>query len=315
MTSTTAILDLTPGNVKAATAGMKSSDLWQVPFDDLHLMDGFNVRIHDADYEAHIEYLTASIIANGYMRDKPMSGFIAEVDGESRILITDGHSRYEALRRAVERGTEITTIPVVTKPRGTSMEDLTVALVTANSGRPLTPFETGVVVKRLMSFGWNEKQVAEKIGVTTQYVNDLLTLQGASKEVRDLVASGVVSPTTAISTVKKHGSGAGKVLKEAVAVAKSQGKAKASAKHIQKTDWKTECRKRGTDLYDGVMWVKNDPAFNKLSESTRQVLEELIASLPPEPEDKPIPEKKVKAVKGEKTAVDKALAKAKKGAK
>lgn len=283
---TTNTTELVAGNVKEATQGMKSNDLWQVPVEELHLMEGFNVRVHDADYEAHIEYLTQSILANGYMRDKPMSGYIANVEGQSRILITDGHSRYEALKRAIERGAQISTIPVVTKPRGTTMEDLTVALVTANSGRPLTPFETGTVIKRLISFGWPEKQVAEKLGITMQYVSDLLTLQEAPKLVRDLVAKGEVSPTMAIATVKKHGNEAGKVLREAVETAKSLGKAKASAKHVKK-DWKTECKKYGTDLYEALMWVKDDAGFAKLTADTQEVVNRIISMLPPEPEKKP----------------------------
>lgn len=284
-------LDLTPGNVKEATQGMKSSDLWQVPYDELHLLEGFNVRVHDDDYEAHIESLANSIIANGYLRDKPMSGYVANIEGISRIVITDGHSRYHAIGRAIERGAEITTIPVVTKVKGTSMEDLTVALVTSNSGRPLTPFETGIVCKRLVSYGWDEKAIASKLGVTAAYVSDLLMLQGTNKEVRDLVASGAVSATTAISTVKKHGTGAAKVLKDAVVVAKKAGKKRASVKHIQK-DWKSECKRAATDLYDVVAWVKNDKGYKGLSQETKERLEGVFDALPAEPEQKTAKAKK-----------------------
>lgn len=285
MNTKTQNIELVAGNVKEATQGMKSSDLWQVPFEELHVLEGFNIRVHDNEYEEHIESLVHSIMVNGYLRDKPMSGYVANVDGQSVIAIVDGHSRYEAIRRAKERGVEITTVPVVTKTKGTSYEDLIISLRTSNTGRPLTPFETGILCKRLVSFGWDEKQIAEKFGVTPAYVSDLIMLQGANKEVRDLVASGKVSTTTAISTVKKHGTAASKVLKDAVVTAQKAGKKRASVKHIAK-DWKGECKRRSAELYEGVMWAYEDPNFKKLSAETQEFITKLVKSLPAEPKGK-----------------------------
>lgn len=128
---------------------------------------------------------------------------------------------------------------MVVSPKGTSLEDLTVGLVISNSGKPLTPYEVGLVCKRLVGYGWEEKQIGKKLCMTTQRVNDLLDLVGAPKAVRDLVADGTVSATQAINTIKQHGPEAGAKLQAGAAIAKAKGKKKATSKHI---DSKPTCR-------------------------------------------------------------------------
>lgn len=279
----TPVIELTPGNVKDATKGIKSSDLWQVPYEQLYIIPGYNVREHDEDYEAHIESLTKLIMANGYDRDKPMSGYVVEIEGVSRIAVTAGHTRYLAVGRARERGCDIQTVPVITKPRGTSMEDMTIDLVTSNSGRPLTPFEVGTVIKRLISYGMDEKVISEKLGVTLGYVNDLLTLQSASRPIREMVRTGKVSANLAITMIKKHGIKAAGVLQEAVKTAQSSGKKKASAKHVEPSH-KEKVKKEAKFMYELLLSIKEDDSFLHLAETHVQQINELIERLP-EPEE------------------------------
>lgn len=231
---TTETQELIRGNVKAAMkdAGASSADLWNVPYSQLRVLPGFNKRQRNAEYEAHIEYLTNSILQNGYYQDKPIAGFVATEDGVNVIYVTEGHSRYEAAGRAIERGAALEAIPVVVKPKGTTMEDLTFALVTSNEGRPFTPFETGLAIKDLVNMGVAEKRIAERLGLTVAYVNSLLELVGAPRAVREMVSSGKVSATVAIKALKQDGSKAAERLKAGLAEAKKAGKEKVTAKHM-----------------------------------------------------------------------------------
>lgn len=227
--------DLVAGNVKAAMreAGAASSDLWKVPRDQIRILDGFNVRsTDDPDYRAHIRSIADSIKENGFYQDKPLSGFVGKDGKADVIFLTDGHSRLAAVDIAVSEGAEITVLPVVIKPRGTSMEDLTVALYTSNTGRPLTPFETGVICKRLVGYGWEPREIAKRLGLTSKYVNDLLGLVGAPKAVRELVTTGLVSATTAIKTIRDYGATASQTLNDAVTQAKASGKNRVTAKNL-----------------------------------------------------------------------------------
>ena len=131
--------ELTSGNVKAAMAAAtaKSRDLWQVPIDHIQVVEGFNPRIHDAAYDAHIEDIAQSILDNGFYQDKPLAGYVATVEGEQIIYVTEGSSRLAAARRAISMGASLETLPVAVKDRSTSMEDLTIALVKGNNGKRL----------------------------------------------------------------------------------------------------------------------------------------------------------------------------------
>lgn len=228
-------IEFSQGSVKKAMQGMSSADLWKMPPDRLRVADGFNVRDKDSAYNERVRTIANSIIENGYMADKPIAGYVAEEDGEHIIYITDGHTRYDAIQLAISEGHEIVEVPVVTKPRGTSMEDLTVALVTSNSGERLKPLELARVCQRLLGYGMTENTIAKRIGITREYLNQLLDLLAAPKALRDMVSKGTVSATLAIETVKKHGGkGAAKVLKEGVKEAKASGKERVTAKHVKK---------------------------------------------------------------------------------
>jgi len=247
---------LTAGPVKAAMkeAGASSSDLWQVPIGQVRVLEGFNVRVHNADYAIHICEIGESILANGYMKDKPLSGFVAREGDENVIYVTDGHSRLEAIGYANERGAKIETVPVVTKPAGTGIEDLTIGLVTSNSGRPLTPIEKAAVCKRLVGYGMEEAVIAKRLGFTVGYVGDLLKLIAAPKKIRAMVESGQVSASNATDAIKKHGNKAADVLGEKLDAAKAVGKAKIT---------KTTIKPKRDLLSDGVKWIKTDAGRNE----------------------------------------------------
>lgn len=224
------------GSVKGMQkeTGAKSTDLWMVPYDEIRIAEGFNVRVHDRAYDDHIAYLAAQMVERGYDKTKPMAGYVVKEDGRNIVYVTDGHSRHAAVAKAREAGAAIDLIPVIVHPPGTSAEDLTVALVTANSGKPLSPFEIATVCKRLQGYGYDSKQIAQKLGYTKEHINNLFDLLAAPKAVRDMVVEGKVSATLAVQTVKKHGKEAAKVLKEGAAEAAAKGKTKVTGKHVKK---------------------------------------------------------------------------------
>lgn len=275
----------TPGNLKTAmkSAGATSRDLWYVPIGKLVVREGFNVREHNASYDAHVRTLADSIKANGFYPDEPLGVFI---DGDE-VVIHGGHCRFAATQLAISEGADIKELPCVSVPRGTSAEDLTVALHTTNSGKPLTPFELGVVCVRLVKYGWDEKQIASRLGFTPTYVSDLLFLQECPKEVRTLVQEDKVSAGMAIAAVRKHGAEAAAALDKAVAKAESKGKAKATGKHMDEAvfDRKKELKKAAPDLLEALYWVKDDPNYLKLCEATRDRLDKVSAPFPEEPVD------------------------------
>lgn len=224
------------GSAKKALESVSAArtEMYLADIDTLALIPGFNVRIETPDYTAHVENIAQSIFANGYYPNKPLGGFAGKQDGKDVIFVTDGHSRLRAIHRAKELGAELTKVPVVLKAAGTSLEDLTVALVQDNEGRPLSYMEKAIVAVRLIGFGMEKAEVAKRFTVTEKTIEDFQVLAAAPPKVRALVANGKVSATEAVKQVRKNPEKAATVLGAAVDTATSEGKTKATGKHVAK---------------------------------------------------------------------------------
>lgn len=228
--------ELTAGPVdptmKAAEA--TSAKLYRVPMAKIKVIPGFNVRVQSPEYIAHRDNLVELISANGYDGTKPLAGYVAKEGDDNVIYVTDGHTRLDAVsifNENAKKADKITALPVLVHPKEVSLTDLTVALHTANSGRPLTPFELGIVVKRLLAEdGVKKADIAARLGVTTRYLDDVLLLANADKAVKQHVAAGAVSSTMAIQMLRADPETAADKIEAAVKTAASTGK-KATKKH------------------------------------------------------------------------------------
>lgn len=222
-----------PTDPTMKSAEATSAKLWNVPVDKIMPIPGFNVRVESPDYEAHRQAIKESILANGYDTTKPLAGYVAKEGDENVIYVTDGHTRLAAVQEIndeADKDGRIAKLPVLVQPKEVSLTDLTVQLHTANSGRPLTPFELGVVTKRLLAEdGAKKSDIAKRLGVTTRYLDDVLLLASADKAVKQHVAAGTVSSTMAIGLLKKDPEAAAEKIEAAIKKAGS-GK-KVTAKH------------------------------------------------------------------------------------
>lgn len=215
------------GGIKEVAIGR--SDVYKLAPEDLYVHDGWNSR-EDADpeNEEHIDMLAKSIASVGVKQ--PLTVYWED----GKAYITDGHMRYKAVIRAIANGAEIKSIPVMTEDRVSSDGDRIFSQIVRNSGKPLTAIEQAKVYQRLLAFGWSVADIASKAGLSRTRVDELLKLYAAPPEVTDLVKTGQVSATLAISTMKKKGKATAEALLDAVATAKKAGKKKATGKHMAK---------------------------------------------------------------------------------
>jgi ParB family chromosome partitioning protein len=204
-------ISLTPGSIEPAmkSAEAKSTKLFKVPVASIQTIPGFNVRVQSADYLAHRDMIAESIRMNGYDQTKPLAGYVHKTDDGNVIYVTDGHTRLDAVNKLnaeEDFSPKIDMIPVLVHAADKTLADLTVALHTSNSGRPLTPFELGVVVKRLLKDeGADKTNIAARLSVTPRYLDDVLLLVNGPKAVREAVLDGTVSSTLAIQELRKAG--------------------------------------------------------------------------------------------------------------
>jgi ParB-like chromosome segregation protein Spo0J len=168
-------------------------DFYPVDPRKLKVDDAYNVRDMQAkETRDHIAWLKASIIAGGV--HTPLE---VRLDGKN-IFVVAGHCRLAAVLEAIEEGNPIATVPCIPEAKGTDEIDRTVNLVISNSGKPLSPLEVAKVVKRLQGYGWEPKQIAERLGwkstnTVKQHLDMLALPEGVKKHVRE----GNVSATTA----------------------------------------------------------------------------------------------------------------------
>lgn len=241
-------LDLTleAGKMKAVTAAATGKNTeYVVAVDQLRVIPGFNVRVTETDdYRADLDALKQSIRENGFYPNKPLAGYVGK-DGELDVIwLTDGHRRLEAVQEINDEAVDdsdltIEGLPVVLKSAESSMADLTIALVQDNSGRPLTPYEKGVVAQRLANMKgedgepmFSKADIARKLSVTERFVDDLNLLVDAPAKLRNHVIAGTVSSTLAIEELRKNPKKAVERIEAAVSKATSAGKKKATKKDI-----------------------------------------------------------------------------------
>ena len=63
---------IVPGSIKGGMAALNAGrrDLWQVEPDKLRVIKGFNVRVDNAEYQAHVRALADSIKEHGFFQDR-----------------------------------------------------------------------------------------------------------------------------------------------------------------------------------------------------------------------------------------------------
>lgn len=273
-------LALTKGSAKKSMESAKSADLWKCPLEKIVVIERFNVRGEGPDYDAAVRKYADSMKASGFYPSKPLAIIVAkDAAGDSVNYLYDGHRRYAAALLAKSEGSNIQWVPCVTAPDGTSMEDITVSLVTMNEGEPLKPLEIAAVCKRLVNCGMDIEEISKKIGKTQTYIKGLLDLMGSSRVVQSMVVEGTVSATLAIETIQKHGADASKVLTAGKEKAKSQGKTRVTAKTLESAAPKIKATKPMAEAKQSLLQISTDwLALNPAVANDRKVFE-LIAIL------------------------------------
>ena len=199
-------------SIKELASGRK--DLFLIAPEIIHEKPGWNVREDSEELTQHIEELACSIAEIGVQQ--PLTVYL----DDDKVYLSDGHCRLNAVKLAVSRGAEIKAVPCRVEERYASEADRVLAMITRNSGKSLTPLEKSKVIKQLLGFGWTEKEIASKIGVSVGYVYQLLEVQTLPKEVKQAVAEGQISASLAVQETKKDASGLKEKLKTGEKVTK-----------------------------------------------------------------------------------------------
>ena len=232
--------------MKQQTAANKGGIIIEVDPKLITLKEGFNVR-HDY---GDIEELMKSIIENGLKT--PLRGH----EEEGKFILTDGHRRYMAISKAIEKGNPIKKVPFIIEEKGYSDELRTLDLIICNDGKPLTMLEQSEVIGRLLRFKWNVKDVVQKTGKARGYIENLILLTKAPVAVQNYMKEEKISAHAVIQIIngnKKDESAVIAATEEAIENAKSAGKEKATPKHIDKKGKDEKDNKKSIGSFQNYM--------------------------------------------------------------
>jgi ParB/RepB/Spo0J family partition protein len=172
----------------------KRADIFKVPTSQLYLIDGLNIRTDYGD----LQELAESIKENGVK--VPLRGYKKVIDGKEVYVVTDGHRRTKASQILLEQGIEIL-VPFITEAKGYSDEQRLIDMFIMNEGKALNPLEQAEGVRRLIAYGYSEKEIAGKLAKSEGYIRKLNSLNSAPKKLINLIERGVISATLAINAI------------------------------------------------------------------------------------------------------------------
>lgn len=174
----------------------RGKETYLVPVSSLVIREGFNKRIV---YEG-LEELAESIKENGIK--EPL---VVDVMAGGRIFIEKGHRRYKAIQLLISKGFKIDTVECFINNRDVTeqqrMEDIFNSNMFASKLNPVEQANTVYALKN--NFGKiSNEDIAKKIGVSRQQVDNLLILADAGDDTKQEIINGNLGVTEAIKYIR-----------------------------------------------------------------------------------------------------------------
>jgi len=172
----------------------KRSDLFHVDPGSIIVLDSWNDR---TDFSGEQE-LMDSIKENGVL--KPLD---VKKTKDKKLELVDGERRLRAVRKLIQSGTEIKSIPVIVYSSKVNEMELYLASLIGNTGKPLTPSEEANGFKRLLNYGFSVKDISKKVGRSDTHVRNRLELSYAIPPVKKAVDEKKITQNAARKIVKE----------------------------------------------------------------------------------------------------------------
>lgn len=188
---------------------------FMVPFEELYLEDGDNMRPLDVEHAKKMRDLWKS--------GADLPALSVQVT-EKGVKVIDGQHRFVGAGYARGEGVEILRIECKDFI-GTELERLA-HQAGSNDGLAITPIQRARQYNRANNLGHTIQEIAMAFHRSVTDVESHLQLLSSGDVLIGMVESGEVSATTAVALTREHGPKAATVATEALAKAKAAGKKK-----------------------------------------------------------------------------------------
>lgn len=200
----------------------RNGGAWFVPFADLYMEPGYNIR----DGEINQEKVQA--FADAYTAGEYVPAITVDVT-EQGLRVNDGQHRYLGAKLAIERGMASVLLEVV-DVTGIETGKKIARMVNANDGTPTSPIARANAYARMKAEGMTNDQIAKEVHRSPSDVANFLALAACPEHLKEMVKAGQMSYVMAIELAKEHGEDAPAVAAEALEKAKAAGKEKVTKK-------------------------------------------------------------------------------------
>lgn len=169
---------------------------FNVPFTDLYIEEGFNVK--GKIYDEVVQGLEESYIRGDYV---PPIVVQAMSDGSCKVV--DGHHRHKAIENIIARGYDFKRVTV--EGFNGTMSQQVALMVTSSQGRNLNPVERAEAYRRLESYGLTKDEIATTFTVSPASVTHHLSISELTPVVKDYISEGKIAADFALEINRKSG--------------------------------------------------------------------------------------------------------------
>lgn len=170
---------------------------YRVPVSQIYIEPGLNVK--NTIYRDVVDAFKKAYLAGDFVPN-----IVVEPQDNGTFKVIDGHHRFTAVQELVQEGHEFKRITV--EGFNGSKADQVALMITSSQGRNLTPVERATAYARLIStFGWTDKEVAEKFSVSVSSVIHHMNIDELSDSVKQMINDGKIAADYAVQLYRKHG--------------------------------------------------------------------------------------------------------------
>lgn len=179
-------------NVSIKKMAVGRSDIHHIDPRIIEEYPGYNGRFNYTG----IEELAESIKNSGLR--VPLKVF---VEGE-QIYVSAGHRRLRAIKLLIEKGEDIKSVKCELEPKHFNLDDRIFDLVLTNDGVPFTQLEEGHIYLRLVNGGYNQTEIAGKVGKSQAHISNCLMLATTSKRIQNLMIEDRIACSSVMKVLK-----------------------------------------------------------------------------------------------------------------
>lgn len=162
------------------------TDLYKIDPRLVKVVDGFNSRTN-----FDLDELMPSIRENGVMNPITVQKEKDE-NGNEFYTLVDGERRLRSVLQLIKEGVDIPRIPALITSKSKTKDELLIEQYTRNQGKPFNEYETGLLIKKLVDFGYTPSEAVKKLGLQPWKVIFLTHLERDPK-VQELMKQDKIS--------------------------------------------------------------------------------------------------------------------------